>query len=145
MGNLCCCFEIRAQKASESIKKLLMSKSSEIKMLNEQWQRMPYEAKTKIMEIMQKRKLKFEDLIIDIEKKEELISELRKEKVELEENIELKRKESVELKDEVAELKDQVAGLKSAVETLTQLVNVRAIVEKEDQNDDRCSVAKVGN
>ena len=45
-------------------------------------------------------------------------------------------KESIELKDEVAELKDQVAGLKSAVESLTQLVNVRAIVEKEDQNDD---------
>ena len=98
--------------------------NAEIQKLNEQWQRTTEEEKKKITEIMRQQNLKFKDLLNEQTKREQLISELRKENIEL---------------------KEEIGGLKLAIESLTELVNKLAIVGKEDADEDRCSVAKVWN
>ena len=91
--------------------------NAEIQKLNEQWQRATEEERKKITEIMRQQNVKFEDLLNEKEKREQLISELRKE------NIELKK---------------EISELKLSIESLTELVNKLAIVGKEDADEDRC-------
>ena len=98
--------------------------NAEIQKLKEQWQRTTEEERKKVTEIMRQQNVKFEDLLNEKEKREQLISELRKENIEL---------------------KEEIGGLKLAIESLTELVNKLAIVGKEDADEDRCSVAKVWN
>ena len=96
--------------------------NAEIQKLKEQWQRTTEEERKKITEIMRQQNVKFEDLLNEKEKREQLIAELRKENVEL---------------------KEEISGLKLTIESLTELVNKLAIVVKEDVDEDRCSVAMV--
>ena len=99
---------------------------AKIQTLNEQWQRATEEERKKARELMANQNLKFDDLL-KIAKRDQFFSELR-------------RKENIELREEISGLK-----LKLAIAPLTELVNKLAIVGKDDVEDDRCSVAKVWN
>ena len=93
--------------------------------LKEQWQRMTEEEQKKVTEIMRQQNLKIKDLLREQANRELLISELRKENIEL---------------------KEEIGGLKSAIESLTEVVNKLAIEQgRDDAEEDRCSVAKVWN
>lgn len=95
---------------------------ADIDALNESWRRTTEEERKKITEIMRKQNVKFEDLLKEQAKREELISELRKENIEL---------------------KDEIFSMKAHIESIAEFISKLAITGKDDREEDQCSVAKV--